>query len=110
MRQWWLNGNIPNEKLKARVVLIYKKGDTDKFENYRPISLLNTLYKIFTSLLQGRISRVLDRHLQQTQFGIRRDKSTGDAFHLIRRVVEYGEGTNNQLHLLLLDRERRLTK
>ena len=49
--QWWNNEDIDTEKLKTRVVLIYKKGDTNKFENYRPISLLNTLYKIFAAIL-----------------------------------------------------------
>ena len=46
--KWWRNESISEEELKARVVLIYKKGDTNKFENYRPISLLNTLYKIMS--------------------------------------------------------------
>ena len=32
-----------------------------------------------------------------------KDKSTEDVIHLIRRIIEYGEGTQNQLHLLLLD-------
>ena len=51
-KQWWEQEDIDKEELKARVVLIYKKGDTNKFENYRPISLLNTLYKIFAATLQ----------------------------------------------------------
>ena len=51
-KQWWEQEDIDKEELKARVVLIYKKGDTNKFENYRPISLLNTLYKIFAAILQ----------------------------------------------------------
>ena len=49
---WWNHEDIDNEELKASVVLIYKKGDTNNFENYRPISLLNTLYKIFAAVLQ----------------------------------------------------------
>ena len=52
------------EMLKARVVLIFKKGDTNKFENYRPISLLNTLYKILAVIIQRRIAQTLDKHLQ----------------------------------------------
>ena len=55
------------EMLKARVVLIYKKGDTNNFDNYRPISLLNSLYKMFAAILQRRIASVLDNDLQDTQ-------------------------------------------
>ena len=110
IKRWWINEDMGEEELRARVVLIYKKGDTNKFENYRPISLLNTLYKIFAAILQRRIANTLDRHLQETQYGFRKDKSTGDAIHLIRRVIEYGESTNNQLHLLLLDWEKAFDK
>ena len=43
LNQWWNEEDIPEETLRARVVLIYKKGDTGKYENYRPISLLNAI-------------------------------------------------------------------
>ena len=51
--------------LKARVILIFKKGNTNLFENYRPISLLNTLYKIFATITQIRIANQVDKHLQK---------------------------------------------
>ena len=50
--QWWKDEDIPTETLKARIVLIYKKGCTSSYENYRPISLPNSLYKIFAAILQ----------------------------------------------------------
>ena len=68
LQKWWREEDIEEEELQARVVLIYKKGDTNKFENYRPISLLNTLYKVYAAIIQIRISDTLDKHLQQTQF------------------------------------------
>jgi hypothetical protein len=49
--KWWNYEHINTEEQKARVVLIYKKGDANKFENYRPISLPSTLYKIFAATL-----------------------------------------------------------
>ena len=92
---WWTNEDISEEELTARVVLIYKKGDTNKFDNYTPISLLSTLYKLFASILHRRISATLDKHPQTTQYGFREDKSTADAIHLIRRLIEYGESSKN---------------
>ena len=66
---WWKEEEIPEEMLRARVVMLYKKGDTSKYENYRPISLLNSLYKIYAAILQKRVSKVIDKHQQPTQYG-----------------------------------------
>ncbi|XP_044750658.1 uncharacterized protein LOC123310992 [Coccinella septempunctata] len=44
---------------RAEVVLIHKKGDNKDPENYRPIALLNTDYKILT----GVIRNTLQKHL-----------------------------------------------
>ena len=36
--------DVPENLMLARVVLIYKKGDTNDCANYRLIFLLNTMY------------------------------------------------------------------
>ncbi len=46
---------IPAAWKVAKVVLIHKKGETDQVDNFRPISLLSTLYKVFTSVLTSRM-------------------------------------------------------
>ena len=76
LNHWWREEDMPEEMLKARVVLIYKKGDTNKYANYRPISLLNTMYKLFAAVLQRRIAETLDTDLQETQYGFRRERCT----------------------------------
>ena len=40
----------------------------------------------------------------------RKNRSTADAIHLVRRITEYGESTNNGLHLVLLDWEKAFDK
>jgi hypothetical protein len=37
--------------------IIYKKGDKRKPENYRGINLLNTCYKIFSKILNGKLKK-----------------------------------------------------
>ena len=110
LNHWWVEEEIPEETLRARVVLIYKKGDTSLYENYRPISLLNTTYKVFAAILKMRLAEGLDQWLQKTQYGFRQGKGTSNAIHLIRRIAEYGEKTNNDLIMLLLDWEKAFDK
>ena len=44
---------IPEDWKQARIVSIFKnKGSPSLPENYRPISLLNSFYKVYASILQ----------------------------------------------------------
>ena len=52
----------------------------------------------------------MDEYLSKTQYGFRKDKSTADAIQLVRRVTEFGQGTNNKLHMVLLDWEKAFDK
>ena len=54
---WWNEKEeIPDDMLQARVVLIFKQGSTKDINNYRPISLLNTITKMLAAILKQRIA------------------------------------------------------
>ena len=91
LNTWWNGEQLSPEITQAHVVLIFKKGNKADLGNYRPISLLNSVYKIYTTILQQRLAKVLDKHLQKTQYGFRKRKSTANAVHYVRRVMEKGE-------------------
>ena len=63
---WWKDEAIDQEYLTATACLIYKKGNTALSESYRPISLLNSIYKINAKINQNRLSNELDVYLQKT--------------------------------------------
>ena len=48
-------GNFPDCLKIAKVIALHKKGDYSDPENYRPISLLSTLSKVFEKLLYNRM-------------------------------------------------------
>ena len=50
-------GRIESSFIEGQVILLQKGNDSDKThpENYRPINLLNCLYKLFQSILKERI-------------------------------------------------------
>ena len=84
--------------------------NTSDLANYRPISLLNTMYKLFAAITQDRLAKGIDQHLHPTQYGFRKARSTQQAIHIIRRVMENGESTTNKILMVLLDWEKAFDK
>ena len=52
LNQWWNGEEMPPEVTQANVILMFMKGNKADLDNYRPISLLNTNYKLHTSIQQ----------------------------------------------------------
>ena len=85
------------EKLKlAHVIPIFKKGCRLLVSNYRPISLLSNINKIFEKIMHKRIYSFLDKFnlLYKLQFGFRSKHSTSHALiHMteaIRAALDSG--------------------
>ena len=76
-----LDSGIFPECLKvAKVIPIFKKGEVDNLNNYRPISLLPVLSKVFEKVLNDKLTKVIDEgFIDEYQFGFRRNHSTEDA-------------------------------
>jgi len=51
------------------IALIPKSGHAEGFDDYRPISLCNCLYKIISKVITRRLKEVLSRHISCEQFG-----------------------------------------
>ena len=66
-------GIFPNKLKLAKVIPVYKKGSADQLNNYRPISLLPSLSKIFERLLHKRMLSFFNCNnvLVPTQYGFR---------------------------------------
>ena len=110
LNNWWSSEQIPEDSLLAQVVIIYKKAETDNIANYRPISLLNLTYKIFTAIVRNRLAEQIDPHISPTQFGFRKERSTTHALFIARRLQDMSERTGDNLVLVLLDGEKAFDK
>lgn len=62
----------PRTFAQGIITIIHKnKGDKDNLENYRPISLLNTDYKIYSKILANRLKLVIGTIVSSSQaYGI----------------------------------------
>ena len=71
-------GTYPNKLKIAKVLPVYKKGSQTSINNYRPISLLSTINKIFEKILYSRLINYIDKFqlLYKYQYGFRKKHST----------------------------------
>ena len=109
INDWWNNNEFPTDRLLSRIIFLYKKDSPADILNYRPIALTNSLYKIFTSMIQKRMTRAMDHVLNKTQYGFRKERSTPDAIFMIRRILEQGERSHEKspsLTFVTLDWEK----
>lgn len=74
-------GKVPDQFKTSIVTPIHKAGSKSLTENYRPISLISNLGKIFEKCLKDRLTDFLDRNniLSANQFGFTSGLSTADA-------------------------------
>ena len=110
LNTWWMSHKLPEDMDKARVASLYKKGDPDKQENYRPISLLNIFYKIVAAVLKRRLEDGLDLNICENQFGFRKQRGTIHAMTVARRIQEYAERAGLPGTMIFLDWEKAFDK
>ncbi len=84
-------GTFPKALKRAKVIPIFKKDLPSKTENYRPISILPALSKVFEKLFLNRLLSFFENNniLSPNQYGFRPGKTTVDAVtSLIDSIME----------------------
>ena len=73
----------------AKVTPVFKKGSTQDKDNYRPISVLSVVSKIFEKVMYKRLYAYLECHniLHSLQFGFRQKCSTNHALISIAESI-----------------------
>ena len=78
--------------------------------NYRPISTLHLISKVFEKIMYSRLSAFLDKYdvLYSNQFGFRRGRSTDDAVLQFTDEVYNAFNKNKYLVAVMLDLSKHL--
>lgn len=89
MNKCWREGKVPERWGKAIILPIYKgKGDAGNCNNYRGISLIDHLAKIYERILERRLREKVEPKLGEEQHGYRRGRGTTDLLFTLRMVTE----------------------
>ena len=93
---------------KQGVITCIPKGDKDKLllKNWRPISLLNTSYKIASASIAQRLKNILPSIINADQTGFLRGRYIGENIRLIYDLMFHLEKVNKPGMLLLIDFEK----
>ena len=104
-----LTGTAPDHWKLSKVVMIYKGNQKNSKKNsrapssYRPISLANSIYKVYACMLQQRLAHSIDHLLHPNQYGFRAGRSISTPLFLLRRLTEIFERHSTSLYILFLD-------
>ncbi len=100
-------GELSVEQRRSVITLIPKKDkDTRLLKNWRPISLLNTDYKILTKLLASRMQLVLPDIIHTDQVGYIKGRYIGQNIRTILDMIEYTKATQTPGMAIFLDFEK----
>ena len=101
-------GSLSPSQRTGIITLLPKQGkDTKYLKNWRPITLLNVDYKIYTHVIKNRLKNVIPIIISKHQTGFQKGKSTTDNLILMYLVLEYYErNPHEEGYLVQIDFEK----
>ena len=96
-------GELSGTQKRGILSLLFKKNDKHMLKNWRPISLLNTDYKILAHVLANRLKSVIGKLIHTDQNGYIKGRNIAYNIRLIQDVINYFENDNIEGAIVFLD-------
>ena len=98
-------GIIPDDWVTGIIVPLHKTGDKKDPSNYRGITLLSCLGKLFTSILNSRLSQLVNDNeiILENQTGFRQGYSTADHCFLLKQLIDLCKMEKKKLFCAFVD-------
>jgi len=97
------NGEIYSPFNATFIALIPKKEAPETFEDFRPISLCNSIYKIIAKVIALRIKPILSRHISPEQFGFLNGRQIHEAIGVAQEVLHSVKQKNKKGAVIKID-------
>ena len=102
----WSSGNMPNSWKIGLIKLIPKVASPTSFGQWRPISLMGGLYKIFTKVIANRLQKVLPSIIHPMQYGFIAGRDILHNILNVQMVVDYAKESKQEIVMIQLDIEK----
>ncbi len=98
------NGELAESMKQGLICLIPKPNkDSSLLDNWRPITLLNSDYKILASVYAEKIKHCLANIISNTQSGFLKGRHISNNIRLIIDILDYSEFINKEALILFID-------
>eukprot|EP00253_Pinus_taeda_P001598 PITA_01598 len=98
-----LKGEIYRPFNSTFIVLIPKKDEPETFEDFRPISLCNCIYKIIAKVIASRLVPILSKNISMEQFGFLEGRQIHEAIGVAQEVIHSIKQKNMKGSILKID-------
>ena len=107
-----LNGEYPRLWGEGIIVPIFKGGNPDEAGNYRGITLINIMGKIYSQILLNRLNKwaETEEKLLDNQFGFQKGKSTVDCIFAFSSIISKTLNLGEKLYCVFIDYEKAFDK
>lgn len=101
----WDLKELPRAWSHSRIFMLYKNGSEYNPANFRPIALLPVMYKVYTNILNIRLTRHMEENnfFHESQAGFRKGKSVAEHITLLRKLISRAKRLQHPLLIALLD-------
>ena len=88
LNEAYIKGELSPSQSRGVLTLIHRKNKKTQLSNWRPISLLNTGYKLLAHILANRLKTVIDKLISPDQTGYIQGRFIGQNIRVIQDVID----------------------
>ncbi|CAI5468990.1 unnamed protein product [Closterium sp. Yama58-4] len=98
-----ISATLPPSMLSGRTVLIPKRGSSSMVDNLRPITLMNSDYKVLALCLANRLQLALPQIIHPSQTAFIKSRKIGDTINDTLDIFDWSTTTKTPLLALTVD-------
>jgi hypothetical protein len=102
-QRMWSEGKVPDDLQKSIIIPLYKKGEKTHTVNYRPIALLNCIFKVYEKILENRLRAFNEENdsINSCQKGSMKGSGTVEAIFALYSAIK--QNSKKPITLAFLD-------
>lgn len=100
-----VSGVFPVGWNAGRICLVHKRGLREQLGNYRPLTVIISLSGLYSRLLNGRLTSVVEQHrlLGEVQNGFRKERQGADNTFILDTILWKAKSKKKKVHLGFVD-------